>query len=163
METKYSAREAVTQWALDGLGFGGLLYRPLLCDDVSLDQPLSLLNDRPRGPQGLASSVSRWRSLLSLRREVAIEAGFRHYDGYKYAKGASMNALKLSRVGTSTGMIIPKEMLTRMRVKKGDTLYAIETAEGYLLTPYDPSIDKQLKAGRQFMKNNRDTFKALAK
>ena len=74
-----------------------------------------------------------------------------------------MTALKLTRLGTSTGMIIPKEMLTRMKVEKGDTLYAIETAEGYLLTPYDPSIDKQLKAGRQFMKNNRDTFKALAK
>jgi putative addiction module antidote len=74
-----------------------------------------------------------------------------------------MNVLKLTRLGTSTGMIIPKEMLTRMKVEKGDTLYAIETAEGYLLTPYDPTIDKQLKAGRQFMKNNRDTFKALAK
>jgi putative addiction module antidote len=74
-----------------------------------------------------------------------------------------MNALKLTRLGTSTGMIIPKEMLTRMKVEKGDTLYAIETAEGYLLTLYDPTIDKQLKAGRQFMKNNRDTFKALAK
>lgn len=74
-----------------------------------------------------------------------------------------MAALKLTRYGTSTGTIIPKEMLTRLKVEKGDTLYAIETPEGYLLTPYDPAIDEQLKAGRQFMKDNRDTFKALAK
>jgi len=59
--------------------------------------------------------------------------------------------------------VIPKEMLVRLKVGKGDTLYAIETDEGYLLTPYDPAIDDQLKAGRQFMKQYRDTFKALAK
>jgi putative addiction module antidote len=74
-----------------------------------------------------------------------------------------MGALKLTTVGTSTGAVIPKEMLTRMKVGKGDTLYAIETPEGYLLTPYDPSIEDQLNAGRKFMKQYRDTFKALAK
>jgi putative addiction module antidote len=74
-----------------------------------------------------------------------------------------MSALKLTTVGTSTGAVIPKEMLTRMKVGKGDTLYAIETSEGYLLTPYDPSIEDQLNAGRKFMKQYRDTFKALAK
>lgn len=74
-----------------------------------------------------------------------------------------MAALKLTSIGTSTGAVIPKEMLTRLKVVKGDTLYAIETAEGYLLTPYDPAIDEQLKAGRSFMKKYRDTFKALAK
>lgn len=74
-----------------------------------------------------------------------------------------MSALKLTTVGTSTGAVIPKEMLTRMKVGKGDTLYAIETPEGYLLTPYDPSIEDQLNAGRKFMKQYRDTFKALAK
>ena len=54
-------------------------------------------------------------------------------------------------------------MLGRLKVKKGDVLYAIETPEGYLLTPYDPAIEKQLEAGREFMKEYRDTFKALAK
>lgn len=74
-----------------------------------------------------------------------------------------MTTLKLTTVGTSTGAVIPKEMLARLKVEKGDTLYAIETPEGYLLTPYDPTIDEQLKAGRQFMRQYRDTFKALAK
>jgi len=74
-----------------------------------------------------------------------------------------MARLKLTPVGTSTGVVIPREMLARMKVEKGDMLYAIETAEGYLLTPFDPGIDAQLEAGRQFMKQYRDVFKALAR
>ena len=74
-----------------------------------------------------------------------------------------MTTLKLTKVGTSTGTIIPKEMLARMKVEKGDTLFAIETREGYLITPYDPAIAEQLDAGREFMKAYRETFKALAK
>jgi putative addiction module antidote len=74
-----------------------------------------------------------------------------------------MSSLKLTKVGTSTGTIIPKEMLAHMKVEKGDTLYAIETKEGYFITPYDPAIADQIDAGREFMKEYRDTFKALAK
>lgn len=58
-----------------------------------------------------------------------------------------MTALKLTTIGTSTGAVIPKEMLARLKVGKGDTLYAIETAGGYLITPYDPAIEEQLKPG----------------
>jgi len=74
-----------------------------------------------------------------------------------------MTSLKLITIGSSTGVVIPKEMLVRLKVQKGDTLYAIETPEGYLLTPYDPAIEEQLKVGQRFMKDYRDTFKALAK
>lgn len=74
-----------------------------------------------------------------------------------------MTTLKLTKIGTSTGAILPKEMLARLKVEKGDTLHVIETKEGYLLTPYDPAIEDQLEAGREFMKDYRDTFKALAK
>ncbi len=74
-----------------------------------------------------------------------------------------MTSLKLTKVGTSTGTIIPKEMLARMKVEKGDTLFAVETKEGYLITPYDPAIAEQLDAGLEFMKDYRETFKALAK
>jgi len=71
--------------------------------------------------------------------------------------------LKLRAVGTSTGVLLPKEMLTRMKVKKDDTLFAVETQEGYLLTPYDPEVERQLSKGRDFMAKYRDTFRALAK
>ncbi len=73
------------------------------------------------------------------------------------------STLKLTAVGTSTGVVIPKEMLNRMKVERGDALHVIETPEGYLLTPYDPKIAAQVEAGRAFMKEFRDTFKALAK
>ena len=71
--------------------------------------------------------------------------------------------LKLRAVGTSTGVLLPKEMLARMRVKKNDELFAVETPEGYLLTPYDPELERQLSKGREFMAKYRETFRALAK
>jgi putative addiction module antidote len=74
-----------------------------------------------------------------------------------------MVVLKLTAMGTSTGVVIPKEMLGRLKVGKGDTLFAVETPSGYLLTPYDPDIEEQLALGREFMGTFRDTLRALAK
>ncbi len=74
-----------------------------------------------------------------------------------------VTTLKLNKIGNSTGVVFPKQLLARMKVEKGDTLCAIETAEGYLITPYDPAIEDELKAGREFMKEYRDAFKELAK
>jgi putative addiction module antidote len=71
--------------------------------------------------------------------------------------------LKLRAVGTSTGLVLPKEMLTRMKVRKDDQLFAVETPDGYLLTPYDPEVDQQLEKGRNLMAKYRETFRALAK
>lgn len=71
--------------------------------------------------------------------------------------------LKLRAVGTSTGIVLPKETLHRMNVKQGDTLFAVETPDGYLLTPYDPEVEEQVRAGREFMAKYRDAFRALAK
>ena len=74
-----------------------------------------------------------------------------------------MITLKLTAIGSSTGAVIPREMLARLKVKKGDLLYAVETPEGYLLTPYDPASEEQVRAGQRFMKEYRETFKALSK
>jgi putative addiction module antidote len=71
--------------------------------------------------------------------------------------------LKLRSVGTSTGILLPKEMLVRLKVKKDDSLFAVETPAGYLLTPYDPEVERQISECRKFMAKYRDTFKALAK
>ena len=45
-----------------------------------------------------------------------------------------INSLKLTNIGNSVGVIFPKEILTKLRVKKGDTLYVVETSEGIELT-----------------------------
>jgi len=71
--------------------------------------------------------------------------------------------LKLRAVGTSTGLVLPKETLQRLKVKRGDVLFAVETPDGYLLTPYDPELERQLAVGREVMKEHRDTLRALAK
>ena len=71
--------------------------------------------------------------------------------------------LKLRSVGTSTGLVLPKEMLTRMKVRKDDALFVVETPDGYLLTPYDPEVELQLEKGRKLMARHRETFRALAK
>jgi putative addiction module antidote len=78
-------------------------------------------------------------------------------------EGVRMVTLKLTTVGTSTGAVIPKEMLARLKVSRGDTLFAIETPSGYLLTPYDPAVEEELRLGREFMNEYRETFRALAK
>lgn len=74
-----------------------------------------------------------------------------------------MTTLKLTPVGTSTGVILPKQLLALMRVEKGDQLYAVETPNGILLTPYDPEIQEQLEIGDKLLEKHRDVFKALAK
>lgn len=71
--------------------------------------------------------------------------------------------IKMIKIGTSTGAIFPKEMLAQLKVHQGDTLFTVETPDGVLLTPYDPEVAKQLEAGREFMREYRDTFRALAR
>jgi putative addiction module antidote len=71
--------------------------------------------------------------------------------------------LKLTQIGNSVDIILPKKLLARLRVGKGDTVYVTETSEGVVLTPYDPSVAAQVEAGRQFMHDYRDAFHVLAK
>jgi putative addiction module antidote len=74
-----------------------------------------------------------------------------------------MSALKLTQIGNSVGLILPKEALARLKLAKGDTVFLTESANGLNLTPYDPELEEQLKLGREFMHDYRDTFHQLAK
>ena len=75
-----------------------------------------------------------------------------------------MSALKLTQIGNSVGVILPKEVLARLKLVKGDTVFLTEAANGGIsLTPYDPELEEQLKLGREFMHDYRDTFHQLAK
>lgn len=74
-----------------------------------------------------------------------------------------MTTLKLSQIGNSVGVILPKEVLARLKLVKGDTIFLTEAANGVTLTPYDPDMEVQLKLGREFMHDFRDTFHQLAK
>lgn len=74
-----------------------------------------------------------------------------------------MIALKLTRVGNSTGVVLPKEVLSRLKVDKGDTLYLVETPDGYELTPYDEAFARQVRTAERVMRKHRDVLRELAK
>ena len=74
-----------------------------------------------------------------------------------------MFALKLTQIGNSVGVVLPKELLAKLHVEKGDTVYATESPDGVRLTPFDPEVARQVEAGREFMREYRDTFHELAK
>ncbi|HPB90153.1 MAG: AbrB/MazE/SpoVT family DNA-binding domain-containing protein [Rugosibacter sp.] len=71
--------------------------------------------------------------------------------------------LKLTQIGNSVGVILPKEALAALKLEKGDTIHLSESPEGFQITPYDPTLADQLNLGRDFMREFRDTFHALAK
>ncbi len=74
-----------------------------------------------------------------------------------------MTTLKLKAVGNSTGVILPKELLAKMHVEKGDELFVVETKDGIVLTPYDPEFERQMDAARKIMKKRRTVLRELAK
>ncbi len=73
-----------------------------------------------------------------------------------------MFTLKLTTVGNSTGVVIPKEILERLRVDKGDTLYVVETPRGIELTPYNPEFASQMEVAERVMREDRDVLRKLA-
>jgi len=73
-----------------------------------------------------------------------------------------MSILKVTTVGNSVGIVLPKEILERLRVQKGDNLYAIETKQGIELTPYNPELAAQMDVAERVMREDRDVLKKLA-
>lgn len=73
-----------------------------------------------------------------------------------------MSILKLTTVGNSVGIILPKDILERLRVQKGDSLYVVETRQGIELTPYNPQFAAQMEAAERVMREDRDALRKLA-
>lgn len=74
-----------------------------------------------------------------------------------------MHMLKLTQIGNSVGVVLPKEALARLKLQKGESVFLTECAEGFILTPYNPALEEEISAGREFMREYRDTFHQLAK
>lgn len=70
--------------------------------------------------------------------------------------------LKLTTVGNSVGIILPKELLEKLRVGKGDTLHVLETPNGIELTPFDPEFARQMDVAEKVMRRRRNLLKKLA-
>ena len=74
-----------------------------------------------------------------------------------------MLTLKVTTVGNSAGVVLPREILERLRVGKGDTLYVLETPRGIELTPYDPEFAAQMEVAERVMREDRDALRELAR
>lgn len=70
--------------------------------------------------------------------------------------------LKITTVGNSVGIVLPKDLLARMRVEKGDTLYATETPNGIELRAFDEEFAEQMSVAEQVMRQDRDVLRKLA-
>ena len=74
-----------------------------------------------------------------------------------------MVKLKVTTVGSSAGVVLPKDVMARLRVEKGDTLFLTESPDGYRITSYDPEFEEQMTHARKFMRQRRDALRQLAK
>lgn len=74
-----------------------------------------------------------------------------------------MMTLKLTQIGNSVGVILPKELLGKLGVGKGDTLYAIDTPDGVRLSTADPEFEAQMEVARRIMKERWAVLRELAK
>ena len=74
-----------------------------------------------------------------------------------------MTALKLIQIGNSVGVILPKEVLARLKLEKGDTVFVTDAADGIKLTPYSPEFEAQTSAARDMMKTRHNVLRELAK
>jgi len=70
--------------------------------------------------------------------------------------------VKITTIGNSVGIVLPKEVLNRLHVQKGDSLYLLETPEGIQLTPYDQDFAAEVDAARRVMRKHRDVLRKLA-
>ncbi len=70
--------------------------------------------------------------------------------------------LKITTIGNSAGVILPKELLARLRLQKGDELYALETPDGVKLTAFDATLAAQMEVAETVMRQRRTLLHKLA-
>jgi putative addiction module antidote len=73
------------------------------------------------------------------------------------------STLKITQIGNSLGVILPREIVERLRLEKGESVAVIETDRGIEITPFDPDFDRKLEAARKVAKRYRNALRELAK
>ena len=72
--------------------------------------------------------------------------------------------LEVKKIGNSTGLILPKELITKLNLQQGQWLHVTESADGGVrLTHYDPEFDRTMAIVDEIMDEYKDTLRALAK
>lgn len=70
--------------------------------------------------------------------------------------------LKLTAIGNSTGVILPKEILEKLRISKGDKVYVTETKDGFEIRAYDDAVAEQMEIAERVMRKHRNVLRKLA-
>ncbi|MBS7808521.1 AbrB/MazE/SpoVT family DNA-binding domain-containing protein [Variovorax sp. PCZ-1] len=73
-----------------------------------------------------------------------------------------MQTLKITQIGNSLGVILPKEILARLKLEKGDQIFMTEAPDGYRLVNTDPSFSIQMKTAQEIMRKRRNVLRELA-
>lgn len=71
--------------------------------------------------------------------------------------------LKVRKIGSSLGVILPKSIIEKLKIEEGASLAATETPDGVQLSPYDPDFGEALEAFKRFRTRYRDALRELAK
>jgi putative addiction module antidote len=72
--------------------------------------------------------------------------------------------IEIKRIGNSDGFILPRELMQRLDLQRGQQMHVVELAGGgFQVLPYDPDFEKTLEAADEIMDEYRDTLTALAK
>lgn len=74
-----------------------------------------------------------------------------------------MLKVKITQIGNSMGIVLPKEALNKLKADKGDILYLVESTEGLTLTPYQDDFETQMNAAEKVLKKYRNALHELAK
>jgi len=79
-----------------------------------------------------------------------------------FAMSTAIKTVKITAIGNSAGIILPKEVLEKLRVTKGDTLTISETPDGIQLNPYDEDFATAMQLAEDIMREDRDVLRKLA-
>jgi putative addiction module antidote len=74
-----------------------------------------------------------------------------------------MATLKITQIGNSLGVILPKEIVDRLNLAKGEDVSVVATANGIEITPFDPEFDRKLEAARKVSRRYLNALRELAK
>jgi antitoxin MazE len=101
---------------------------------------------------------------LGALRALSLSSTIVLYSEETFPKERDMvRKITLRRVGGSIGATLPKDMADRLHVKPGDEVFAIETEQGILLTPYDPTFERAMAAYQRTAGKYRNALRELSK
>jgi putative addiction module antidote len=71
--------------------------------------------------------------------------------------------LKITKIGNSAGVILPKELLAHLNAAAGDNLSVVLTSRGIELSAAEADFDAQMAAAREVMARRKQALRELAK